>query len=42
MTKKQKVELVKVEGKSDTQRILQQLKAELDKQGFKIIKKENQ
>jgi uncharacterized lipoprotein len=42
MTKKQKVELVKVEGKSDTQRVFQQLKAALEKQGFKIIKKENQ
>ena len=35
--KKQKVELVKVEANSDTQRVLKQLIAALEKQGFKII-----
>jgi len=40
MTEKQKVELVKVEANSDTQRVLKQLKAVLEKQGFKIIKKQ--
>tara|TARA_B100000035_G_C20586454_1_gene373398 strand:+ start:239 stop:373 length:135 start_codon:yes stop_codon:yes gene_type:complete len=38
MTEKQKVELVKVEANSDTQRVLKQLIAVLEKQGFKIIK----
>ena len=38
MTEKQKVELVKVEANSDTQRVLKQLIAALKKQGFKIIK----
>tara|TARA_B100000963_G_scaffold352009_1_gene364533 strand:+ start:152 stop:286 length:135 start_codon:yes stop_codon:yes gene_type:complete len=38
MPKKQKIELVKVEANSDTQRLLKQLKAALEKQGFKIIK----
>ena len=41
MPKKQKVELVKVEADSDTQRVFQRLKAVLEKKGFKIIKKEN-
>ena len=36
MTEKQKVELVKVEANSDTQRALEQLIATLEKQGFKI------
>ena len=40
-TEKQKIELVKVEANSDTQRVFQRLKAALEKQGFKIIKKEN-
>jgi len=38
MTKKQKVELVKVEANSDTQRVLKQLIATLEKQGFKITR----
>ena len=37
---KQKVELVKVEANSDTQRVLKQLIAVLEKQGFKISRKE--
>ena len=37
MMEKQKVELVKVEANSDTQRVLEQLIAALEKQGFKII-----
>ena len=41
MTEKQKIELVKVEADSDTQRVFQRLKVALEKQGFKIIKKEN-
>ena len=41
MTEKQKIELVKVEADSDTQRVFQRLKAALERQGFKIIKKEN-
>ena len=36
MTEKQQVELVKVEANSDTQRVLKQLIAALEKQGFKI------
>jgi uncharacterized protein (DUF302 family) len=39
MTEKQKVELVKVEVNSDTQKVLEQLKAALEKQGFTIIRK---
>jgi len=39
MTKKQKVELVKVEANSDTQKVLEQLKKALENQGFKVIKK---
>ena len=39
MTEKQKVELVKVEANSDTQKVLEQLKAVLEKQGFKIKRK---
>ena len=40
MTRKQKVELVKVEANSDTQRALKQLIAALEKQGFKITRRE--
>ena len=36
MTEKQKVELVKVEANSDTQKVLKQLIKALEKQGFKI------
>ena len=36
MMEKQKVELLKVEANSDTQRVLKQLIAALEKQGFKI------
>ena len=39
MPKKQKVELVKVEANSDTQRVLKQLIAALEKQGFNIQRK---
>ena len=39
MTEKQKVELVKVEANSDTQRVLKQLIAALQKQGFNIVRK---
>ena len=38
MPKKQKVELVKVEATSDTARVLEQLIAALEKQGFKICR----
>ena len=41
MTEKQKIELVKVEADSDTQRVLQRLKAALEKQRFKIVKKQH-
>jgi DUF1009 family protein len=41
MPKEQKVELVKVEANSDTQSVLKQLIAVLEKQGFKIISQEN-
>ena len=40
MTKKQKVQLVKVEADSDTQRVLKELIAALEKQGFKIVRKQ--
>ena len=40
MTEKQKVELVKVDAHSDIQKVLEQLKAALEKQGFKIIREE--
>jgi len=40
MTKRPKVELVPVEADSDTQRVLEQLIVALEKQGFKIIRKE--
>ena len=39
MPKKQKVEIVKVEANSDTQRVLKQLIAALEKQGFKITRR---
>jgi len=39
MAEKQKVELVKVEANSDTQRVLKQLIAALERQGFTIIRK---
>ena len=38
MTKKQKVQLVKVEADSDTQRVLKELIAALEKQRFKITR----
>ena len=38
MTKKKKVELVKVDANSDTQKVLEQLIAKLEKQGFTITK----
>ena len=40
MTEKQKVELVRVDANSDTQRVLKQLIAALEKQGFKITRRE--
>ena len=40
MTKRPKVELVPVEADSDTQRVLERLIVALEKQGFKIIRKE--
>mgnify|MGYP001344322728 CR=1 FL=1 len=40
MPKEQKVELVKVEANSDTQRVLEQLIAALEKQGFKITRRQ--
>ena len=40
ITKRPKVELVPVEADSDTQRVLEQLIVALEKQGFKIIRKE--
>ncbi len=40
MTEKQKVELVKVDANSDTQKVLKDLIKALEKQGFKIIKKQ--
>ena len=40
MTKRPKVELVPVEADSDTQPVLERLIAALEKQGFKIIRKE--
>ena len=39
MAEKKKVELVKVDANSDTQKVLEQLKAVLEKQGFKIKRK---
>jgi len=40
MTKRPKVELVPVEADSDTQRVLERLIEALERQGFKIIRKE--
>ena len=40
MTEKHKLELVKVQANSDTQSILVQLIAALEKQGFKITRRE--
>jgi len=40
MTKRPKVELVPVEADSETQRVLERLIVALEKQGFKIIRKE--
>ena len=40
MTKRPKVELVPVEADSDTQRVFERLIEALEKQGFKIIRKE--
>jgi len=40
MPKEQKIELVKVEAHSDTQSVLKQLIAALEKQGFKITRRE--
>ena len=42
MTKRPKVELVQVEADSDTQRVLERLILALERQGFKIIRKERQ
>ena len=39
MAEKQKIELVKLEANSDTQRALKQLIAALERQGFTIIRK---
>ena len=40
MTKRPKVELVPVVADSDTQRVLERLIEALEKQGFKILRKE--
>ena len=40
MAKRPKVELVPVEADSDTQRVLERLIVALEKQGFKIIRRE--
>ena len=40
MTKRPKVELVPVEADSDTQRVLERLIVALERQGFKVIRKE--
>ena len=40
MTKRPKVELVQVEADSYTQRVLERLIVALERQGFKIIRKE--
>ena len=42
MTKRPKVELVPIEADSDTQRVLERLIVALERQGFKIIRKERQ
>ena len=38
MTKKKKVELVKVDANSDTQKVLEQLIKALENQGFKVTR----
>ena len=40
MTKRSKVELVRLEADSDTQRVLERLIVTLERQGFKIMIKE--
>jgi hypothetical protein len=40
MTKRPKVELVPVEADSDTKQVLERLILALEKQGFKVIRKE--
>ena len=40
MTERPKLELVPVEADSDTQRVLERLIVALERQGFKIIRKE--
>ena len=42
MTKRPKLELVPVEADSDTQRVLERLIEALEKQGFKIIRKDKE
>ena len=42
MTKRPTVELVPVEADSDTQRVLERLIEALEKQGFKIIRKDKE
>ena len=42
MMKRTKVELVLVEADSDTQRVLERLIKALEKQGFKIIRKDTE
>ena len=42
MTKRPKIELVPVEADSDTQRVLERLIKALEKQGFKIIRKDTE
>jgi hypothetical protein len=42
MTKRTTVELVPVEADSDTQRVLERLIEALEKQGFKIIRKDKE
>ena len=42
MTKRPKVELLPVEADSDTQQVLERLIVALERQGFKIIRKERQ
>jgi hypothetical protein len=40
MAEKKKVELVRVDANSDTQKVLQQLIKSLEKQGFKIKRRQ--
>ena len=42
MTKRPKLELVPVEADSDTQKVLERLIETLEKQGFKIIRKDKE